>query len=320
MSMNITSREVSKQRLIDDLALMGLKSGDHLGLSLSLKSIGYVKGGPKTIIEALLEVVGPDGTLMMNAYTEFFYLAEVRLGWTDYVYNYRSTRVNTGIVPETFRQWEKSIRSKHPTHSNVAFGKYASALLAGHDENASAYLPYSRLSEINGKYLAIGIGERLVGFRHQAQYKAGLLNVVPWKRAVNFEDHNGLIKTFVLEDRGGCVSRLSGLVTFLRNDGLVRDGRIGQAHAVLVPAKEALERMTYLLKHQPALNLCDRPFCLWCREIERRMNLYKTIENPKLFQKNIFLINIIAILNWLREIDNPLIAKIKLKLKNKSIS
>ena len=98
------SREISKQHLIDDLAKMGLKNGDHLGVGLSLKSIGYVNGGPKTIIEALLEVLGPSGTLMMNAYTEFFYLAEVRLGWTDYVFDHRSTRVNTGIVPETFRQ------------------------------------------------------------------------------------------------------------------------------------------------------------------------------------------------------------------------
>jgi aminoglycoside N3'-acetyltransferase len=309
------NREISKQRLIDDLAKMGLKKGDHLGVGLSLKSIGYVDGGPKTIIEAVLEVLGPSGTLMMNAYTEFFYLTEVRRGWTSYVFDYRSTKVNTGIVPETFRLCENSIRSQHPTHSNVALGKYAKALLEGHDENSSAYLPYSRLSEINGKYLAIGIGDRLVGFRHQAQYKAGLLNVVPWKRAVNFKDRNGRIRTFVLGDRGGCVNKLSDLVAILRNEGLVNDGVIGKASAVLVPARIALERMTDLLKQQPTLNLCDRPFCLWCREIERRMNLYTTIKNPLLFQKNKTIINLIAILNWLREIDNPLIARIKLKIK-----
>lgn len=315
MSEQNNRHEVSKQRLIDDLVKMGLKSGDHLGVGLSLKSIGFVRGGPKTVIEALLEVLGPDGTLMMNAYTEFFYLSEVRLGWTDYVYDYRSTNVNTGIVPEIFRHWKKTIRSQHPTHSNVAYGKYAKTLLEGHDENSSAYLPYSRLSEINGKYMAIGIGDRLVGFRHQAQYKAGLLNVVPWKRAVKFRNHNGKIRTFVLVDRGGCVNKLSDLVTFLRSEGLVHDGRVGETSAVLVPAKDALERMTDLLKRQPALNLCDRPLCLWCREIERRMNLYKAIENPRLFQKNKYLIHFIAIVNWLREIDNPLVAKTKLKIK-----
>ena len=312
------SNEVSKQRLIDDLTKMGLKRGDHLGLGLSLKSIGHVKGGPKTIIEALLEVIGSSGTLMMNAYTEFFYLTEVRLAWTDYVYDYQSTMVNTGIVPETFRHWEKSIRSQHPTHSNVAYGKYAKALLEGHDENSSAYLPYSRLADINGLYLAIGIEDRLVGFRHRAQYEAGLLNVVPWKRAVNFKDHNGRIKTFILRDRGGCVNKLSDLVAILRNERLVKNGHIGKASAVLVPAKDALERMTVLLKQKPALYLCDKPFCLWCREIERRMNLHKAIAHPRLFQKNKYLIRLIAMVNWLREIENPLISGIKLQIKRKT--
>jgi len=311
--------EISRQRIIDDLKKIGVEKGDHLGIGLSFKRIGHIIGGPETFIDAVLEAIGPDGTLMMNTYTEFFYLTELRLGWTDYIFDVNSTEVNTGIVPETFRKREKSIRSRHPTNSNTALGKFAQFLTEDHDENASAYLPYSKLASINGKYLAIGIGDRMVGFRHRAQYEAGLLNIVPWKRGVKYKDKNGNIKIFILKDRGGCTRKLPELVSKIRKEGLVQDGKIGMADAVLLPAKESLERMSDLLKNNPLLNLCENPLCLWCREIEKRLNLYDRIENPKYFQENKFVIFIISLINRLRELDNRLVARTKLIIKRKTL-
>ena len=69
MEVNHTRRdpceEISKRQIIDDLKQLGVEEGDHLAVALSLRSIGHVVGGPKTFIEALLEVVGPNGTIMM---------------------------------------------------------------------------------------------------------------------------------------------------------------------------------------------------------------------------------------------------------------
>ena len=153
---------------------------------------------------------------MMNTYTEFFYRTEVELGWVDYVFDADSTRANTGIVPEVFRQRKESIRSRHPTNSVAASGRYASYLTRSHDEGAGAYSPYEKLAEIGGKYLAIGIGDRLVGFRHQAQYTAGLLHVVPWVRVVKFKSGTAPTKLFTLKEHGGCTRRLAELVSDLR--------------------------------------------------------------------------------------------------------
>ena len=52
------SDEVPKQRIVDDLKRIGVTEGDHVAVVLSLKSIGYVVGGPAAFIEALLET-GP---------------------------------------------------------------------------------------------------------------------------------------------------------------------------------------------------------------------------------------------------------------------
>jgi aminoglycoside N3'-acetyltransferase len=310
--------EISRQHIVRDLKAMGITKGDHLALGISFKKIGYVVDGPETLIDALLETVGPEGTIMMNTFTEFFYPDEIELGWVDYTFDPKTTKVNTGIIPETLRKRKNAIRSQHPTHSVAAIGKMAEYLTESHDENSSAFLPFSRLSEINGKYLAIGIGERLVGFRHQAQYMAGLLDVVSWRRCVKFKARDGQIKTITLRDRGGCPKRLSELVPHIRKSGLVQDGKVGMAASLLVPAKEALDGMTELLKKSPESYLCGSVSCLWCRELERKLNLYDKIENPRYFQKNIVIRKLVGTMNRLRERDNRVVTRIKLFMKKKS--
>jgi aminoglycoside N3'-acetyltransferase len=312
--------EITKKRIVSDLRKIGLHEGDHVAVGVSFKSLGRVQGGPDGFIDALLEAVGPEGTLMMNTYTEFFYLTEIRLGWTDYVYDAGETRCNTGIISEKMRLRDDAIRSRHPTMSNAAIGKHAHFLLDDHDETADSFSPYSKLAEVNGKYLAIGIGDHLKGARHHAQHQAGLLTIVPWKRAVQYRDRQGRINTFILTDRGGCTTRLPDLVKDLREKGIVMEGKIGMARSITVPVKESLERMYSLLKGDPTINLCDKPLCLWCREIERRLNLYGNIKNPKIFQRNKAVIHLFALINRLRELDNRLTARFKLILKKRKTS
>ena len=95
--------QVSRADLVRDLKTIGVRRGDHLAVGVAYKRVGSVEGGPGALIDALVEAVGPDGTLMMNTFTEFFYEVEVARGWVDYVFDVDSTRGITGIVPETLR-------------------------------------------------------------------------------------------------------------------------------------------------------------------------------------------------------------------------
>jgi hypothetical protein len=187
----------------------------------------------------------------------------------------------------------------HPTHSVTAIGKYARYLTENHNDKSSLHMPFSRLAKVNGKILCIGIGDNLVAIRHQAQYLAGLLKNVSFGYGVKYRDVDGNIKLFVLNGEG-CVKKLPELVPILREKGIIKDGKIGMANALIGPAKETLEIMTSLLKNKPSLNLCDDITCLWCRELERRENLLKDLENPNLFQKNFLIIRIITLINWFR--------------------
>lgn len=56
---------LSKKELKNAFQLVGLKQGDYVIAHTSLSKLGYVIGGPQTVIEALLETVGSEGTIMI---------------------------------------------------------------------------------------------------------------------------------------------------------------------------------------------------------------------------------------------------------------
>lgn len=58
---------ITKQDIINGLLDLGLKSGDEIEVHSSLSSFGYVDGGAETVISALKDVVGENGSIFMPA-------------------------------------------------------------------------------------------------------------------------------------------------------------------------------------------------------------------------------------------------------------
>ena len=56
---------VLKQDILDALKKVGVKKDQTIMVHTSLSSLGFVCGGAQIVIEALLETVGADGTIMM---------------------------------------------------------------------------------------------------------------------------------------------------------------------------------------------------------------------------------------------------------------
>ena len=56
---------VTKQDILEALEKVGVCKGQVLMVHTSLSSLGYVCGGAQVVIEALLEGVGREGTIMM---------------------------------------------------------------------------------------------------------------------------------------------------------------------------------------------------------------------------------------------------------------
>lgn len=146
---------ITRERLVDDLRALGLRSGDVVLVHSSLSGLGWVEGGADAVIDALVETVSPAGTVLFPTLT----------GKPDDgpqrppVIDLAATPCWTGTIPETARQRPDAIRSIHPTHSVSAIGARASLYTTGHERSRTpcdAHSPYVRLMEEGGKILLLG--------------------------------------------------------------------------------------------------------------------------------------------------------------------
>lgn len=142
-----------KEDIIQNFRALGLGEGDFVCVHSSLKSIGEVDGGADTIIEALIEVLGDEGTLMFPAFS-FGLLNEENPLWS-----YEDTPSCVGYLSERFRQKYATKRSIHLSHSYSAIGKDVEQYLE-HPLDITPCgeeTPLARLmSEERGKILMIG--------------------------------------------------------------------------------------------------------------------------------------------------------------------
>ena len=152
---------------------VGVQKGQSIIVHTSMKSLGFVCGGPQILIEALLEAVGENGNIMMPTQSwknldpsagvhweepeEWWPL--IRENWP--AYDKDLTPTNTmGAVAEMFRKWPGVFRSDHPARSFAAWGKQAQELICDHDlENIFGIgSPLHRLYDLDGWVLLIGVG------------------------------------------------------------------------------------------------------------------------------------------------------------------
>lgn len=165
---------------------MGIAPGDGLFVHSSLGAIGYVVGGPRGLIQALLDVVGPDGLIGMPGFSRDAYdpsefistdvndLAKAKLrdqvpGFDPALSDVRGN----GAVAEAFRHWPGAVRSPHPTSSVVLLGSDAKDLAIPHDPSGWATGPATPWGRLRGrpnmKVLLIGVGWNRASALHAAE-------------------------------------------------------------------------------------------------------------------------------------------------------
>jgi aminoglycoside 3-N-acetyltransferase len=160
---------ITKSELRSGLESLGINSGDAVMLHSSLKSIGFVDGGPRTMLEALIEAVGPSGTLVVPTYwlPGGTILATCKLD--DYVFDPHKHGSHLGRLPSEFLTFDGIVRSIHPTHSVSAIGRDARHVVESHHLAPSIFgagSPWDRCDEMNAKIIGLGISMGPVTFYH----------------------------------------------------------------------------------------------------------------------------------------------------------
>ncbi|MDH3216298.1 MAG: AAC(3) family N-acetyltransferase [Candidatus Krumholzibacteria bacterium] len=159
---------VTKEQLVRDLRALGLKREDLLFIHSSLRSLGFVEGGPDTVIEALLEVVGDEGTLLFPTFTIHGSMKET-LASEEFIFDPVNSPSTVGKITEIFRRRPGVRRSHHPTHSVAAMGPLAEELTRTHlkdGTNFGAGSPFGKMLEHGGKVVGLGINFGPVTYYH----------------------------------------------------------------------------------------------------------------------------------------------------------
>ena len=176
----------TRASLGEDLTGLGIRSGDVILIHSSLRSLGWVCGGATAVVQALLDVVGPAGTLAVPAHTAF---NRDPSGWRDpgAPASWWSTIREqlpgfdpaltpshaVGIIAERVRTWPGSLRSGHPQTSFAAIGQHATYVVDGHQlaSQLGEKSPVARLEELNSFVLLLGVGfDRCTAF-HLGEYR-----------------------------------------------------------------------------------------------------------------------------------------------------
>ncbi|MEA4862584.1 MAG: AAC(3) family N-acetyltransferase [Victivallaceae bacterium] len=143
-----------REEIVSDLRGLGLAAGDAVCVHSSLKSLGPLENGPDTVVEALFDVLGGDGTLMFPAFS-FGLLHEDAPLWV-----YEDTPSCVGYLSEYFRTRYAAMRSIHVSHSYSAAGRRAEEFLT-HPLDITpcgADSPLAKLMRAGGKVLQLGCG------------------------------------------------------------------------------------------------------------------------------------------------------------------
>ena len=189
----------TRQSLAGDLQQLGLCPGQVVLVHSSMSALGWVNGGPVAVIQALMDVLTPGGTLVMPAHSsEYSDPAHwenppVPEAWQETIrqtmplFDPRRTPTRgIGRIPELFRTWPEVLRSDHPQLSFAAWGRYAQFVTEGHDLAFSLgeTSPLARVYDLDGHVLMLGTGYDSNTSLHLAEYRAPnpplTQNGAPW--------------------------------------------------------------------------------------------------------------------------------------------
>jgi aminoglycoside 3-N-acetyltransferase len=163
----------TRQSIAREISDAGIKAGVTLLVHSSLSALGWISGGAVAVIQALMDVITSEGTLVMPEHSGDLsdpanwrhppvpekWWNIIRESMPAYNPEYTPSR-GMGTIPEVFRNMPFVLRSDHPEVSFAAWGKHASFITSNHslDYSLGEKSPLARIYELDGQVLLMGVG------------------------------------------------------------------------------------------------------------------------------------------------------------------
>lgn len=242
------------------LESQGIKHDDTLTIHASLRAAGPIENGADGLIDGLKEYLR-DGLLLVPTHT--WAVVNRRNPFFDV----RSTVPNIGTLARVAAFRPDAVRSLHPTHSLAVFGKEAAAFVQGEERSATP-APMggclSRLYEMNGKILLLGVGHERNTYLHAVDERMNLPNrLLPEGFTVTITDWQGrTLQSPVFHPHHvegipvGCSEYYPNYKRALEHTGAVTYGTLGKALVYCCDARRMTDTVMHLWQQ------ADRDLCL----------------------------------------------------------
>lgn len=250
------SDTASIDMVVSQLRALGVRAGGVLVVHTSYGALRPIEDGPFGLIRALREALGPEGTLVMPAWT----------GDDSAPFDPATTPPATdlGVLPAMFWRLPRVVRSKHP-FAFAALGPRAQEIvdvplvLPPHGPAS----PIGRVHDLDGQVLLLGVGHDADTTMHLAEVVAGVLYGVPRHCLVR---ENGRVVRLDYRENDHCCARFVLADPWLRERRLQTEGPVAHGEARLARSRDIVRVVVEHLRADPLVFL--HPLGTGCGECD----------------------------------------------------
>lgn len=251
------SAGADRRTLAAQFEALGLAAGDVVLVQASMSQVAPLFARAATVVEALLDVLGPAGTIIVPTYTSWNSTSS--RAHRDAVADLTSQEAEAyrlslpafdpcvtpssgmGALAETVRTLPGARRSTHPQTSFAAVGRLAGALTAVHDREChlGERSPLGALYAAGALVLLLGVDYDVCTAFHLAEYRYAPRKPRPYECRIAGLPGDGwtTFDDIELDDTEfGLIGK-----EFEAAGGPVRTGRTGQTDSRLFPLRAAVD-------------------------------------------------------------------------------
>ncbi len=237
------------EQLKKALLQLGINRGDTLFVHSSFKTFNGFQGDPQDVIDCVVEILGENGNLLMPSmqYRSSSYEHLQR----NELFDVRKTYSKMGLITEVFRRKKGVLRSLHPTHSVLAWGKDAARIVQDHEKclyPCGKQTPFDKFRSLNGKVLFFDVPFNTFTFIHYIEdlIKDELPFSLYMKEPMTADMLDGAgekvtVSTYVFSDDTVRRRRPAILKKHLLSKNMIKKAKIGKTTLMLVVAEDAIQ-------------------------------------------------------------------------------
>jgi aminoglycoside 3-N-acetyltransferase len=231
---------------------LGLQAGDTLLVHSSYKTLGGVDGGPQTVIDSLLRVLGDEGTLIMPTFNFDFCKGEP--------WDVQKTPSHMGVITNMVREHPDAKRVFHPIYSFSILGKHAEYLTTEQYKSSyGANSVFGKLRQLDGKIMIIGLSytNSMTFFHHieemegvDYRYMKEFTSLVTDQEGSTYEDTFTML---VRDIEKGVITEVNPMGDLMEKAGIVTIRQIGEAAVKIMKANDVYKFTAREMKRDPLL-------------------------------------------------------------------